>query len=179
VAGVVEPPVQEAARSSAELSSRHRAVLAAQYVGACARGATRVDGNANTHAAPEAAQYARGRPRSGPVKASGATLMEARHIASNRAVPAASRGERCKRCNACGNSPGSDARSNSSLNSGSAAASSEYRYRVPKSAIDRSQSWRQPRSALKFDGPAVAGRAQENARSGPEPDIDLAATALR
>jgi hypothetical protein len=50
-----------------------------------------------------------------------------RQIASNRAALAASKGERCKRCNACGNSPGSDTGSNSSLNSGSAATSSDYR----------------------------------------------------
>jgi hypothetical protein len=34
--------------------------------------------------------------------------------------------------------------SNSSLNSESTATSSENRYRVPKSAIERSQSWRRP-----------------------------------
>jgi hypothetical protein len=47
----------------------------------------------------------------------------------------------------------------------SAATSSEYRYRVPKSAIERSQSWRKPRPP-KFDGPAVAGQAQGNAETG-------------
>jgi hypothetical protein len=61
----------------------------------------------------------------------------------------------------------------------SAATSSEYRYRVPKSAIERSQSWRKPRPP-KFDGPAVAGQAQGNAENrGAGPDIDLAAALLR
>jgi hypothetical protein len=83
----------------------------------------------------------------GPVEASGATSLKVRQIASNRAALPASKGESCKRCDACGNSPDSDTGSNFSLNSGSAATSSEYRYRVPKSAIERSQSWRKPRCA--------------------------------
>ena len=142
-----------AARLSAVLSSRHRAVLAAEYV--------------------------RGRPRSWAVKASGATLIEGTTGRLNRAALAARKGGPCKRCDACGNSPDSDTGSNSSLNSGLAATSSEYRYRVPKSAIERSQSWRK-QGPPQVDGPAVAGQAQEMRKQGACPDIDLAAAgALR
>ena len=58
-----------------------------------------------------------------------------------------SKGARRKRRSACGGSPGSGSEATFSLNSGSAATGSEYRYRVPKSAIERSQSWRKPGSA--------------------------------
>jgi hypothetical protein len=54
--------------------------------------------------------------------------------------------------------------SNSSLNSESTATSSEYRYRVPKSAIERSQPRRKPRSASSSMRLAVACQAPKRMR---------------
>src|SRR4029450_2838831 len=92
-------------------------------------------------------------------------------------------GERCKRCNGCGNSPGSDTGTNFRLNSGSATTSAEYRYRVPQNLRSNGVSRGGSRGPPQVRGP---GRCRPRPRKyGPKKmrkwgagsDIDRAAAA--